>query len=106
MGGFIEDVANFPAQLFQQGYQYHSLNAYRSTISLVHKEVDGKPAGQYSLKSRVLKGVFNESLLKLKCQSIWNIHLILEMFRKEGESVTLPPPPRFLLSCKIDMLLP
>ena len=34
--GPIVDVVNFLAELFQQGYQYRSLNAYRSAISSVH----------------------------------------------------------------------
>jgi hypothetical protein len=32
----IEKVVNFLADLFSQGYQYRSLNAYRSAISSVH----------------------------------------------------------------------
>ena len=39
--GPIADVVNFLAELFHQGYQYHSLNAYRSAISSVHEKVDG-----------------------------------------------------------------
>jgi hypothetical protein len=33
----INEVVNFLAELFQQGYQYRSLNAYRSAISSVMK---------------------------------------------------------------------
>ena len=41
--GPIADVINFLAELFHQGYQYCSLNAYRSAISSVHEKVDGEP---------------------------------------------------------------
>ena len=56
----IADVVNFLAELFHQGYQYRSLNAYRSAISSVHEKVDGEPVGQHPLVSQVLKGAFNE----------------------------------------------
>ena len=58
--GPVEDVANFLANLYEKGYQYRSLNAYRSAISSVHAEVDGQPVGQHPLITRLLKGVFNE----------------------------------------------
>ena len=47
--GPVADVVNFLAELFYQGYQYHSLNAYRSAISSVHEKVDGCPVGQHQL---------------------------------------------------------
>ncbi len=55
----IGDVVNFLAELFQKGYQYRSLNAYRSAISSVHIKVDGYDVGQHPLVSRVLKGAFH-----------------------------------------------
>ena len=67
--GPVVDIANFRAELFQQGYQYCLLNAYRSAISLVHEKVDGELVGQHPLISRVLKGVFNERPPKPKYQS-------------------------------------
>ena len=39
--GPLEDVINFLAELFGQGYQYRSLNSYRSAISAVHAKIDG-----------------------------------------------------------------
>ena len=68
--GLVVDIADFLAELFQQGYQYRSLNAYRSAISSAHEKVDGELVGQHPLISRVLKGVFNERPLKPKYQSI------------------------------------
>ena len=67
--GPVVDIANFLAELFQQGYQYCSLNAYRSAFSSVHEKVDGELVGQHPLISRVLKGVFNERPPKPKYQS-------------------------------------
>ena len=58
--GPIEDVINFLAYLYKGGYQYRSLNSYRSAISAIHEEVDGYPVGQHPLVTRMLKGAFNE----------------------------------------------
>ena len=58
--GPVSAVANFLASLFQDGYQYNSVNAYRSAISSVHEKVDGVPVGQHPVITRLIKGVFNE----------------------------------------------
>ena len=38
LSGPIDDVVNFLADLFSQGYQYQSLNAYRSALSSTHEK--------------------------------------------------------------------
>ena len=60
ISGPIIEVINFLAHMFKEGYQYHSLNAYRSAISSVHEKADGYKVGQHPLVSRLLKGVFNQ----------------------------------------------
>ena len=90
------DVANFLAELFQQGYQYHSLNAYRLAIYSVHEKVDGELVDQHPLISRELKGAFNERPPKPKYPSVWNIDFVLEMFKEMGS--LLPYPFRVLVS--------
>ena len=52
----VREVVNFLADPFTQGYQYRSLNAFRSTISSVHNKVDGCNVGQHPLVTRLLKG--------------------------------------------------
>jgi hypothetical protein len=44
--GPVGQVVNFLAHLYQQGYQYRSLNAYHSAISSVHEKIDGIAVGQ------------------------------------------------------------
>ena len=39
LSGPIEDVVNFLASLYSEGYQYQSLNAYHSAISSIHDHV-------------------------------------------------------------------
>ena len=49
--GIIQDVRNLLDELFQDGYQYRSLNTYHSAISSVHEKVDREVVGQQSLIS-------------------------------------------------------
>ena len=78
------------SELFQEGYQYRSLNAYRSAISSVHEKVDGELLGQHPLISRLLKGAFSERPPRPKYYSIWDVNLVLNMFRRNGPSTRLP----------------
>ena len=59
LSGPISDVANFSPELYEQGYKYSSLNAYRLAISSTHEKVDGQPVGQHPTIVRVLKEAFN-----------------------------------------------
>ena len=58
--GPVEDLVNFLAELFAEGYQYRSLNAYRSAISSIHQKVN---IGQHPLVYRLLKGTYNQNPL-------------------------------------------
>ena len=85
----IEDVINFLAYLHKEGYQYRSLNSYRSAISAVHAEVDGYPVGQHPLVTRMLKGAFNERPPLPKYSSFWDVGLVLHYLKKLGNNETL-----------------
>ena len=60
IAGDINEVVNFLADLFEQGYQYCSLNVYRSAISSVHEKVDGYEVGQHTLVTCLINGAFHE----------------------------------------------
>ena len=45
-----------------------TINSYRSAISSVHKKVDEVPIGQHPIVIRLVKGIFNVSLLFLGIQ--------------------------------------
>ena len=47
--GPVSEMANFLASLYQQRYQYNSLNTYRSAISSVHEKMEGVPIGQHPI---------------------------------------------------------
>jgi len=80
---------NFLAELFEQGYQYRSLNSYRSAISAVHEKIDGLEVGKHPLVARMLKGAFNERPPRPKYESIWKVDQVLTMFENNGHSTSL-----------------
>ena len=95
-------MVNFLAQLFEQGYQYRSLNAYHSAISSVHEKVDGYEVGQHPLVSRLLKGVFHQRPPQPRYSETWDVNVVTTYLESLGENETLPRP---VLTHKTVMLL-
>lgn len=89
ISGPISEVVNFLAHLFSKGYQYRSLNAYRSAISSVHEKVDGYEVGQHPLVSRLLKGAFNKRPPQPRYSSTWNVNQVLNYLEKLGDNESL-----------------
>ena len=87
--GPIADILNFLAELFEQGYEYRSLNSYRSAISSVHEKVDGVDVGKHPLMTQMLKGAFNQRPPRPKYGSIWNVDQVLSLFKNDGPSDSL-----------------
>ena len=59
ISGPINEVLNFLAKLYKDGYQYSSINSYCFAISSVHEKIDRYNIGQHSLVTRLIKGVFH-----------------------------------------------
>ena len=57
----IGEAINFLAHLFEQGYQYCSVNSYQSAMSSVHEKVDGYEVGQHPMVSMILKETWDVS---------------------------------------------
>ena len=95
-------MVNFLAQLFEQGYQYRSLNAYRSAISSMHEKVDGYEVGQHPLVSTLLKGVFHQRPPQPRYSETWDVNVVATYLESLGENETLPLP---VLTHKTVMLL-
>lgn len=88
--GPIDDIANFLAELYQEGYAYRSLNSYRSAISAVHEKVDGYPIGQHPLVTRVLKGAFNNRPPQPRYKSTWKVAQVIEWLdQQENKDIPL-----------------
>ena len=100
--GHLEDVINFLAELFGQGYQYRSLNSYRSAISAVHAKIDGHTIGQHPLVVRMLKGVFNERPPMARYLAVWDVGVVLHHLKHLGNNESLSLR---LLTLKTVMLL-
>ena len=102
VSGPISEVVNFLAHLFKEGYQYRSLNAYRSAISSVHEKADGYEVGQHPLVSRLLKGVFNQQPPKPRYEVTWDVTKVLNYIDSLGESDSLSLQ---VLTWKLAMIL-
>ena len=100
--GPVEDVINFLAELFREGYLYRSLNSYRSAISAIHSKVDGQPVGQHPLVTRMLQGAYNERPPLPRYATVWDVGVVLRYLRGLGENGTLSLR---LLTLKSAMLL-
>ena len=77
-------------ELYEEGYQTSSLNAFRSTISSVHDQVDGVTIGKYPLLCCVLKGAFHAICRPPfpRYTAAWNLQAILEYLDSIGLSST------------------
>ena len=88
ISGDVSEVVNFLAHLFE-GYQYRSLNAYRSAISSVHDKVDGISVGQHPLVARVLKGAFNERPPQPHYSHTWDVNTVTSYIDGMGDNANL-----------------
>ena len=78
----INSIINYLASLFQQGYEYGTICSHRSAISAYHDSVDGKPIGQNSQISHVLKGIFNNRPPKPRYPFIWDMQLVVDYIKQ------------------------
>ena len=102
ISGPINEVLNFLAKLYKDGYQYSSINSYRSAISSVHEKIDGYNIGQHPLVTRLIKGVFHVRPPLPRYTQTWSVQLVLDYLRSLGENKTLSLKH---LSWKVAMLL-
>ena len=86
ISGSINEVVNFLADLFQQGYQYRSLNAYRSAISSVHERVDGYEVGQHPIVTRLIKGAFHERPPQPRYTTTWDVATVTTYLEGLGDN--------------------
>lgn len=70
-------IANFLADLFQEGYNYSSLNSYRSAIASAHEEVDRMSVRKHPVITRVLKVAYKIRPLQLRYKSTWDVSRVV-----------------------------
>ena len=89
LAGPIEDAVNFLAGLYSEGYQYQSLNAYRSAISSTHQYVDGASVGNHSTVTHLLQGVFNSRPPQPRYTAFWDVGVVIQHIKGLGANKDL-----------------
>ena len=102
VSGPTTSVVNFLASLHKEGYQYNSVNAYRSAISSVHEKVDGNDVGKHPLVVWMLKGIYHDRPPLPRYTCTWNVQTVLNYQDSLGDNDTLSLKQ---LTWKVTMLL-
>lgn len=82
-------IADFLTSQYNEGKQYSTLNAYRSTISSIHPEIDGGPIGQHRDIKRLMEGMFNERPPQPKYTETWDVQTVLSHIKTLGPNATM-----------------
>lgn len=77
----IASVLTFFTKLFKSNCSYSSLNTVRSAMSLALPPIEGFQIGSHPLVSRFLKAVGKLKPPKAKYDSIWDVNVVLQMFK-------------------------
>ena len=75
--------------MFQQNYQYRTINNHRSAISAYHPKSDNFPVGQHPLVCKLLAGIFNERPPQPRYQQTWDVKLVLDYFENLNDDNSL-----------------
>ncbi len=87
--GTVSEVSNFLADLYDQGYQYRSINSYRLSIASAHDRVEGMSIGQDPVITRLMAGIANSRPPQSRYTAMWDISIVLRYLEKLGDSLAL-----------------
>ena len=82
-------MVNFLAHLFSEGYQYLSINSYRSAIPPVHEKVDGCELGEHPLVSRTIKEFSMRDQPQPRYSETWHVATVTKYMESLGENESL-----------------
>ena len=82
----VDNIINFLGDLHAKGYQYSTINGYRSALSALHCEIDGHKAGQHPLVIRLMKGVFNDRPPVPRYSETWDVGVVLSHIKGQGDN--------------------
>jgi len=82
-------LVNFLAYLYCEGYQYQSLNIYRSAISSTHEHAEGTRVGNHPMVTRLLQGVFNSRPPQPRYASFWDVGVVIQHIKDLGDNKDL-----------------
>ena len=98
----VVHVVEFFSDMLRAGYEYSTINGFRSAISALHEPIDGQPIGQHPLVKRTLAGVFNEKPPMPKYTDTWDVGIVLAYIKQLGRNSELTDK---VLTHKLTMLL-
>ena len=98
----VLDRLNFVQYLFNLSVSYSSINTARSALSFILPRNDCGSFGQHFLVKKFIRGVYNLRAPAPKYSYIWDVSVVLEIFRHLPENNLLSLK---LLSLKLVMLV-
>ena len=87
----VVDVVNFLSDMYHLGYEYSTINGFRSGISAIHPRIDKVPLGQHEEVSAIMAGIFNANPPTPKYQVFWDVSVVLEYIKSLGDNDRLEP---------------
>ena len=87
----LENILEFLAVLFYEGFKFRTFRLYRSAISSIHETVDGCVIGKRSMMATFMKGVFSLRPREPKYFVTWDIRQVLDFLKtwSPAESLSL-----------------
>lgn len=73
----VEYVADFLAELYAKGYEYRTINSYRSAISAFHAGIEGNKIGKHDLICQLMTGIFNKNPPRPRYMQMWDVNKVL-----------------------------
>ena len=79
----LVQIVELLSQLFQNEFQYRTINNYRSPVSPFHDHIQGKPVGEEPRICSLVVGVFNSRLSQPRYCFIWNFQTLIDFVKSE-----------------------
>ena len=77
--------------MHKQGFEYSTINGFRSSILALHPRIDKIPIGQHEEVSAVMAGIFHANPPTPKHSQFWDVSVVLEYIKSLGENEDLQP---------------
>lgn len=74
----LTNILDFLTEMYNEDKEHSTINSYRSAISTFHAKIDGVPAGQHPMVSRLMQGIFNTRPSKPRYTSVWDVEIVLD----------------------------
>ena len=71
-------IVEFLSCQFKQGYQYSTINTYRSALLATIPHTDG----QHPLVCKLLQGIFNKRPPMPQYQTIWDVGVVIQYLKQ------------------------